>query len=55
MKSKVLHGRHNLAIFDKERAVPRHTSEGEIGRIDRPDVPEVRHEDGALRMFDQFL
>src|SRR4029077_21250934 len=55
VKSKVLHRRHDRSVLDEKRAISRHTGQGEIGRIDRPDVPEVRHEDGALRALDQLL
>ena len=55
VKPKVLNRRDDLSILDEKRAVSRHTGQSEIGRIDRPDVPEVRHKDGALRVFDQFL
>ena len=55
VKPKVLHRRHDCSILDEKRAVSRHTGQGEISRIDRPNVPEVRHQDGALRALDQFL
>ena len=55
VKPKVLDRRDDLPILDEKRAVSRHTGQREIGRIDRPDIPEVRHEDGALRVRDQFL
>ena len=52
VKPKVLDRRDDLSILNKKRTVSRHTGQGEIGRIDHPDVPEVRHEDGAFRVRD---
>ncbi len=52
VKPKVLHCRHNRSILDEKRAVSRHTGQGEIGWIDRPDVPEVRNEYGSLCSLD---
>ena len=55
VKPKVIHRRHDRSIFDEKGAISRHTGQGKIGRVDRPDIPEVRHEDGALRMLNHIL
>ena len=55
VKPKILHRRRDRSILDEKRAVSGHTGQGKIGRIDRPDVPEIGHQDGALRVLDHFL
>jgi len=55
VKAKILHCRNDRSLLNKKRAVSGHSGQSQIGRIDRSNVPEVRHEDGALRVFDHIL
>ncbi len=55
MEPEVSHSRCDLAIFYEERAVSRHPCQCQIRVIDRPDVPEIRDENGALALLDEIL
>ena len=53
MKAEIPHGGHDFTVFDEKSSVPCHAGEGQIRRIHRADVPEIRDENSMLGRADQ--